>query len=1158
MSYNKTSYNKCKKCHEIYTDTHYKWCKFCQIKDIKEIFTSGNEKIDKFIQEKQLEINKPSDIIFEWIPYDQFFDINEVYNDNFSTIYLARWKNGPLYWDHYHEKKYIRTPHGKEITIKYTHNLQSIDEFLNEVKEYSINFKVYGISQNPNTNEYILILENEYGKYCIKCNKVYTDVGKEWCKQCQINYLRNNFSNWTSGNEKIDNFIQERQLGNNSSDIIFEWIAYDQFFDINKVNKNDFSTTYSAKWKNGPLYYLDQKYVRFSSNKVIALKFLHNLKDIDEFLNEVKEYLINFKIYGMSQNPDTKDYIMALSLEDYCTKCCIKCNNIYPSIYSKWCKSCQIENLKENFINWTSENEEIDDFIQEKQLNINDSSEIIFEWIPSNQFLNINEVNKDDSSTVCSAKWKDGPLYWGHRLDKKYIRLQKKEVTLKYLHNLQNVDEFLNEVKAYSINFKVYGISQSPDTKDYILVLYDEYGKYCIKCNKVYTDMKITFLQYIWRNGRMVKKHQYEEVSLKCSHNSQSIDEFLTEVQEYLTNFIIYGISQNPVTKDHIIAFLDKDYCINCNNTYTEVKNRWCKQCQIINLRETLTNWTSGNEKIDDFIQEKQLGINDPLDVVFEWIPYNQFCDIKEIDSDDFSTVLYSAKWNSGPLYWGSWLKIYTREPDMKVILKHLYNLQNIDGFLNEVKAHSINFTVYGISQNPDTNDYILVWQDKYREYCKKCNNVYTNVDDQWCKQCQINYLKNNFINWSSENDVIDNFIQQRQLEANGRLDVILEWIPYNQFLNIKEIGKGGFATIYSATWKGGPLNYSVDKSKYTRILDKMVALKCLHNSQNITDEFLNEIKEYSINNHGNNIVKIYGLSQNPDTKEYIIILDYAEGGNLNNWLNKNYKYFSWLAKINTLLNISNGLKEIHQKQRVHRDLHTGNILLFVNNINIFDDNIISISDMGLCGEVDNMDKSNLYGVMPYVAPEVLRRKPYTQAADIYSFGMIMYFVATGKQPFAKCAHDKLLALDICNEIRPEINEQEAPKCYIDLMKRCWDSNPENRPNSLTLYESILQFRKSYRGKIVDTGTYDNETDAGNIKEQLIQPSDKIEKYDGNEIDDQFKKAEEYRIGYLSFEEDNQSDTHPQAIFIARLLNSFTDELPEFDDDKSEALDCKI
>ncbi|POG60729.1 uncharacterized protein OCT59_026091 [Rhizophagus irregularis] len=568
----------------------------------------------------------------------------------------------------------------------------------------------------------------------------------------------------------------------------------------------------------------------------------------------------------------------------------------------------------------------------------------------------------------------------------------------------------------------------------------------------------------------------------------------------------------------------------------------------------------------------------------------------------------------------------------MKVIIKHLYNLQNIDEFLNEVKAHSINFTVYGISQNPDTNDYILVWKDKYGECCKKCNNVYTDVDDQWCKECQINYLKNNFINWSSKNETIDNFIQQRQLEANanGRLDIILEWIPYNQFFDIKEIGKGGFATIYSATWKGGPLNYSVHKSKYARILDKIVALKCLHNSQNITDEFLNEIKEYSIDNHGNNIAKIYGLSQNPDTKEYIIILDYAEGGSLNNWLSKNYKYFSWFAKLNTLLNISNGLKEVHQKQRVHRDLHTGNILFFVNNINIFDDNIISISDMGLCGEVDNIDKSNIYGVMPYVAPEVLRGNPYTQAADIYSFGMIMYFVSTGRQPFAKYAHDEILALDICNEIRPEISEPEAPKCYIDLMEKCWDSNPENRPDSLTLYKSILQFRKSYRGEIFDTGSgifegqlnksYNSYrgknlgTETYGIGEKLIAPHNKkslgiatydqskkfldigniygdetekyydneigeqfershngeifgagtygeIEKYDSNEIEKQFIKAEEYRIGTLSFEEDNQlsnqSDTHPQAIYTSRLLNSFTQEL-KFDDNPSEALECEI
>src|SRR5437868_4903763 len=115
---------------------------------------------------------------------------------------------------------------------------------------------------------------------------------------------------------------------------------------------------------------------------------------------------------------------------------------------------------------------------------------------------------------------------------------------------------------------------------------------------------------------------------------------------------------------------------------------------------------------------------------------------------------------------------------------------------------------------------------------------------------------------------------------------------------------------------------------------------------------------------------------------------------------------------------------------------------------------------MGLCGEVDNIDKSKICGVMPYVAPEVLRGKFYTQASDIYSFGMIMYFVATGKQPFANCAHDQNLALEICTGIRPEINELEAPKCYIDLMKQYWDSNPINRPNVTEIHELTSLFQK--------------------------------------------------------------------------------------------------
>jgi serine/threonine protein kinase len=178
------------------------------------------------------------------------------------------------------------------------------------------------------------------------------------------------------------------------------------------------------------------------------------------------------------------------------------------------------------------------------------------------------------------------------------------------------------------------------------------------------------------------------------------------------------------------------------------------------------------------------------------------------------------------------------------------------------------------------------------------------------------------------------------------------------------------------------------------------------------------------------------------------MVLDYADGGSLSDWMKNENNCKDWKSKIIILRDIISGLKEIHQNQMIHRDFHTGNIL--------FNCNQICIADMGLCGKVDNVDKTKLFGVMPYIAPEVLRRKPYTKAADIYSFGMIMYFIATGKQPFADSEHDGLLSLDICRGIRPEINEWEAPKLYIDLMKRCWDLNPDNRPDATEIYDLFL------------------------------------------------------------------------------------------------------
>ena len=93
-----------------------------------------------------------------------------------------------------------------------------------------------------------------------------------------------------------------------------------------------------------------------------------------------------------------------------------------------------------------------------------------------------------------------------------------------------------------------------------------------------------------------------------------------------------------------------------------------------------------------------------------------------------------------------------------------------------------------------------------------------------------------------SGNKKANNLIREMQLKIKNKDDIIFEWIPYNQFDNIEEINKGDFATVYSAIWKDGPLHYDDYDAEYSRNSDKKVALKCLHNSQNISSEFLNEV----------------------------------------------------------------------------------------------------------------------------------------------------------------------------------------------------------------------------------------------------------------------------------------------------------------------------
>ncbi|CAB5369437.1 unnamed protein product [Rhizophagus irregularis] len=996
--------------------TRYKWCKSCRENCFKiEInWTSekDNEKVDKFIHKMQLNIDHPTDTIFEWIPYKQFNDIEEIRKGNLAT---AIWKDGPLYWD-IEDKEYIRSS-DEIVVLKYLDSEEfDSEEFLNKslkeysLKEYGIKM-IYGISQDLITRNYLLVLNNYLEEFCAKCGEQYTYVDMKWCKPCQINYL-NNHINLICKDEKTDNLIYEMQLKiDHPTDTIFEWIPYNQFNDIKEIRKGTLATSI---WKDGPLYWniKNKEYERYS-DEVIVLKYF-NTKEFDS------ERLLLDKIFGVSQDPITKDYLLILD-NNYLENFCVKCDKQYTDVYEKWCKSCQINYLN-NHINLICKDEKIDSFIYEIQLKIDHPTDIIFEWIPYNQFNDIKKIRKCNFVT---AIWKDGPLYWNNK-NKEYTRYSEQMVVLEYLDS----EEFVSEILL----------------------------------NKI-----------------------LKEYSIK-SHGTRKL----------------YGISQDPVTEDYLLIlnnYLDK-YCVKCDEQYTYVYKKWCLPCQI-NYLNIHINSTSKEERIDKLIRRMQLNIGHPTDIIFEWIPYNQFNDTKEISKGTLATSI----WKDGPLYWNSVYKEYIGNSDEIVALEYFdaEEFDNEGSFLNmvlkdySIEKYGIKKILYGISQDPVTGSYLFILNDNYlKNICTKCGKQYyanTHAYRTWCRPCQINYAR------------ISRFIQGMQLKVDVCKDITFEWIPYNQFSDVKRIGKGGFSTVYSAIWKnGGPLRYYKDKNEWIRDPNKKVALKCLNNSQNITIEFLNEVKAYLIYNFDKILKSLWNISRS------------------------GYKILHYGSSI-CGSNIINGLKAVHQKQMVHRDFHIGNILF--EKIHLFTSNYIS--DMGLCGEIGNIDETNIYGVMPYVAPEVLRGKPYTQKADVYSFSMIMYFVATGKQPFSNCAHDHLLVYDICKGTRPEINEPEAPKCYIDLMKKCWDSNPTNRPNATKIENFIISFYNSYCSEIIQ---------------------------DDNEIKKQFQEAEKYR----STNRNIKSTFHPQAIYTSRLLNFFTKDLPEIHiedytqciNNRTECLDCAI
>jgi len=208
--------------------------------------------------------------------------------------------------------------------------------------------------------------------------------------------------------------------------------------------------------------------------------------------------------------------------------------------------------------------------------------------------------------------------------------------------------------------------------------------------------------------------------------------------------------------------------------------------------------------------------------------------------------------------------------------------------------------------------------------------------------------------------------------------------------------------------------------------------------------------------------VPCHGISQDLATKDYLMVMGYMSEGNLRQYLKNNFGKLTWWEKLRKLESIAYGLKNIHNQNLVHRDLHGGNILNGWNND--WNDYLTFITGLGLSRPANSQKKEGeIFGVIPYVAPEVLQGQPYTQAADIYSFGIIAAEMITGLPPYYDREHDQFLALDICQGLRPQF-QIKIPPLLEKLINRCWDADPEQRPSA----EELKKILDGWHNEIKD------------------------------------------------------------------------------------------
>jgi serine/threonine protein kinase len=255
-------------------------------------------------------------------------------------------------------------------------------------------------------------------------------------------------------------------------------------------------------------------------------------------------------------------------------------------------------------------------------------------------------------------------------------------------------------------------------------------------------------------------------------------------------------------------------------------------------------------------------------------------------------------------------------------------------------------------------------------------------------------------------------------------------YVKFSDLYEMKEvIGKGKF----------GVVNLGIHKKT-----GQQVAIKIL-NKENIKTPEDKELVRIEIGIlklcHHPNIVRLLDHLENND---YIyIVTEYIEGGTLGQYFKKKKFNFSERQATSIMSQIANGVKYLHQYGIVHRDLKPDNIMITQQN----EFGVIKIMDFGLSKIVSPNERMvDGYGTLSYVAPEVLLRTPYNKEVDIWSMGVILFYMLSGKLPFRGHREQEVAEKIVYDELEFDEDDWETRSQKVqDLISSCLQKKREDR-----------------------------------------------------------------------------------------------------------------